>query len=261
MFVVAKKDPWSPYVIPRSVLRAWWNVDDHGTALMTDDGSGVISSWSDRIGGLAITAATTARPTWAAASFNSAYAGITFDGVANCFVTTTLTSLPTAAVPGEIWMLCANTDPTSTSECTIRYGGTAAATVRNVGAFTSASIIRYSLSDFQTSIIDTSTVFTGYFVTGAAWDATTEYGFINGAPTAPASAVLATGLNTSTTRLRVGANTAATAAAFWGGLIRHVFVTTALGTADRQRLEGWMAWDVALNSLLPTTHPYRYVRP
>ena len=56
---------WSPYLLNPSVLKAWWNADDHGTSYMTDDGAGLISSWIDRIGNVAVTGTTTQRPTWA----------------------------------------------------------------------------------------------------------------------------------------------------------------------------------------------------
>jgi hypothetical protein len=65
-------------------------------------------------------------------------------------------------------------------------------------------------------------------------------------------------LNTSTTRTRIGSNSANTAAAFWNGVVRHVLVTTELTQAQRLALEGWLAWDGGLLSSLPATHPYRW---
>lgn len=244
-------------------MRAWWAADDHGTSRMTDDGAGVISSWTDRIGGIAVTAATTARPTWAATSFNSAYPGVTFDGVANCLAQTSFAALPTGAVPGEIWMILDNSAPITATETPIRYGGVSAATNRGVACFDEGGdVIRFLASDAQTNLINTSSQFVGLNVGGAWWTTASEFGRVNGAPTVPASAVLTTTpINTGTSRIRIGANNANTAASFFSGVIRHVFITQELTAIIRLWLESWLAWDSGLQTLLPTTHPFRYVRP
>ena len=45
-----------PTDILGSPLKAWWDADDWGNAsLVTDDGSGLISSWKDRVGSMALT--------------------------------------------------------------------------------------------------------------------------------------------------------------------------------------------------------------
>ncbi len=122
---------WAPVASLGSTLGAWWTADDHGTARMTDDGSGVISSWTDSVGAMAITAATTARPTWTSTAFNSAYAGLTFDGTANCFASTTLTTLPTGANAGWAMLVVAPTT-SGTLYHMLSYGGTANATLRSL---------------------------------------------------------------------------------------------------------------------------------
>ena len=42
---------------------------------------------------------------------------------------------------------------------------------------------------------------------------------------------------------------------------KFVVVPSALSTADRQRMEGWMAWESGLAASLPTGHPYKNAAP
>lgn len=249
----AKGQFWTPYNLGLDQLRAWWSADDHGTSRMTDDGAGLISTWVDRINGVSVTATTSARPTWASNSYNSAYAGLTFDGTANCFVSTSFAAFPTGAVAGEIWGLV--------SQSAIAGGGTRYLAV--YGGPIRSLIVNTVLS-FQVFadalLTDLGGARTGNFILGGNWAGTTEGGRINGADTNPATAVIGT-LNTGTTRFRIGAINNASAANFWQGVIRHVFVTTTLTVAQRQQLEGWLAWDAGLTSLLSASHPYKNRRP
>jgi len=47
---------------------------------------------------------------------------------------------------------------------------------------------------------------------------------------------------------------------FAGDIVEMVFVS-GLTVADRQRLEGYLAWKYNLVSNLPLAHPYKTVRP
>jgi hypothetical protein len=46
-------------------------------------------------------------------------------------------------------------------------------------------------------------------------------------------------------------------------MVMHEFLcfSTYLNTADRQRIEGYLAWKWGMQSRLPTGHPYRSARP
>jgi hypothetical protein len=83
---------WSPYLLEPSLLKGWWCADDYGT-LMTDDGGGLISSWTDRMSKIAATGATTDRPTWSASSWPGGQAGVTFDGAATRLFTLSFAAL------------------------------------------------------------------------------------------------------------------------------------------------------------------------
>lgn len=249
---------WDPYVLPRSVLKAWWSADDHGTANMTDDGAGLISSWIDRISGITTTAVTSARPTWSATSFNSAYPGITFDGVANCLVNTSFAALPQTSTPGEMWAIANYASNDGSLACVVfRYGTTGSAACRDIRQGT---LNQARISDGASFLDDTAIVFSGNHILGGMWSDTTMSGRVDGRDLNPASLTVAT-LNTGNTRLRIGASNSTSAATFMHGVIRHLFITTTLTSLQRQQLEAWLAWNSNLQTLLPTSHPYYSVRP
>jgi hypothetical protein len=220
---------------------------------MTDDGAGLISSWSDRIGGMTATATTTARPTWGATSFYSGIAGVTFDGVANTMASSTLTTLPTGTTPGEVWVVAAGPGTAIASvTASVSYGGTANGSFRQMRKSNADLLF---MSDGTTNnvgglVIDAK----GPALVGATFEATVYTFHGNGVNAVPTTGAT---LNTGTTRLRIGANTAGSAGQFWSGPIRHVMVTTLLTADNRQKLEGWLAWDSGLVSLLSADHPYK----
>jgi len=47
----------------------------------------------------------------------------------------------------------------------------------------------------------------------------------------------------------------------WGDISEIIFVTHNTSDANRQKLEGYLAWKWSLTALLPVTHPYKTVRP
>lgn len=249
---------WTPSNLA-AALKAWWSADDHGTANMTDDGGGLISNWIDKVSGtLAITATTTARPTWSAAAFNSAYAGLSFDAVANCLVATSFASLPTSSTPGEIWMSVDQQQASGVASGAILvYGGLTNGIFRRLLCVNNPDG-KLHVGDGTGSVSDTLVDFRGLHVIGGIFDIN-AVGRIDGRNTNPAAAAVT--LNTSTTRFRIGANNAATAVSFWLGVVRHCIVTLALTPMERLRLEGWLAWDGGVQSLLPYNHPFRNGRP
>lgn len=248
---------WSPDVLCRSVLSAWWSADDHGTANMTDDGAGLISSWIDRIAGIALTGTTTARPTWASNSFNASKAGLTFDGTATALAGTSITALPNAAVAGEMWL--SMTQTLAQTGVILSYGGIAAGARRKL---TANATFHPILSDGTTNNQDlTGRVISLPSAVAGQMFSTTANGFNTGVAFA-ANPVTIGALNTGTTRMRLGADNNTAAASFFGGVIRHAIILTGtLALADRQRLEGFLAWDGGFQASLPQTHPYQLFRP
>jgi hypothetical protein len=244
---------WSPYALTRSVLRAWWCADDWtNAALSTDDGSGLLSSWKDRINVINTTATTTLRPTAAAASFTGtdgvSRAGVTFNGSTTAMTTTTLTALPTGATAGEIFIVGDFSTGTS-----IGYGTTGGALARRITYSQSPAI---TLSDGSASL--GTTIANGPHIVNGWWNGTQMGGSIDGTDLTPVT--IAT-LNTSTARLRLGATVGASAGTFGNGVLRHAQITTLLDATLRQRLVGYLAWESGLQSLLPAGHPYKSSAP
>lgn len=270
--VVGHRDPWSPHVLSRSILRALWHSDDHGTSLMTDDGGGLISAWKDLINLTNPTATTTARPTWAATSFDGVRSAVTFDGSANAMATTTFTALPVTTDPG--WMFMVGADDSATSDTTSVKSA--------VGYGTSTTGNGRYLRRLYNGSLSTSALFAGGTGTAPDWNSAAALGTrfmgfaqflpdggsangavdgrLNGDTTA--SLVRIGAMNTTSTRLRLGSSIATGASSFWQGKLRTVVIGAGiLPLADRQRLEGFYAANSGLQSLLPQEHPYKNAPP
>jgi hypothetical protein len=236
---------------------AEWSADDHGTALMTDAGAGVISSWIDSAAAITCTGATTARPTWSATGFDTGKAAVVFDGTANALTATVLTGIPVGAEASEIWLLLNETSGDGVLRIAVGYGDISVQTFRRIGK-TAASF--YSVSDGSAVNTDTVIASAGRHIVGGRFLPTIYLGRIDGRPFTPASSPAAAP-NTGAVRLRLGAATGTSPAAFFKGGLRRAVITQALTANERFQMEGWMAWDAALPTLLPDSHPFRYSPP
>jgi hypothetical protein len=243
MHNVFRARPRPRLIAPASLpVVAWWNASD-----LSD---GVVASWAPTIGGpTPVQATEAAKPIRSSTSFNGK-PGVTFDGSDDFMRVDATTNLPTSSTPGTIWMAYIFTS--GNNSVLFRYGGTTTG-VRSIGRGTTATggTITDGTSNgtFGMSPAASANIVAGFF------DATIYQAYSLGF-----GGLAATGatLNTSTTRTTIGANNAATAAAFVACVIRHVMVTTAMTTAQRYALEGWLAWDCGLQHMLPAYHPYRW---
>lgn len=242
------RSTWKPTDLGGS-LKAWWSADDHGTASMTDDGGGLISAWVDRVAGISMAAAAAERPTWSAAALNGK-PGLTFDGVANCFANTSFAALPTGANASEIWAVVDYTGGGS-ARAIFTYGGISAGQLRRLNS-TGAGF--YQVGDATTTLIDTAVAAAGIRVVGGIFTGANLEGRVAGRDFNPASTALVPA--TGTTRARIGASNNTAASLFWQGVIRHVLVTGALTGGERLKMEGYLAWDVASQSMLVGGHAY-----
>jgi hypothetical protein len=243
---------WDPYVIPRSKLKAWWHADDHGMANMTDAGSGVISAWKDRIGGLSLAASTTARPTWAADSFDGGLAGVTFDGTANVM---SVASIPfSGAVDCEIWALVSVSAGAAVAHL-VSFGGTGSATSRQMRRDSSN---RLSVSDGSTILVGTTNnSFVGPHIAQVYFASTTMGWRRDGGKSANSASFANTAIGT--TRTAFGASNATTPASFGGMVLRQLFIFQgSLTTAERNILEYYLAIDADDPTLLDSAHPYYF---
>jgi len=244
---------WTPASLG-SALKAQWS------ASSLSDGS--VSSWSDSVGSLAVTAAGSEQPVRSATSLNG-FPGVACDGTDDNLVTTTLTNLPTGSTAGEIIALLDQQMPTSnngTGEI-VRYGGTAASSARVVRRATPSNGNRASVSDATASTTDAATIaFRNIHVLHGYWSGTTAGGMIDGKPISAGDVTIAS-LNTGTTRLRICASNGTSASNFLQGIIGDIGITTTLSDADRQRYDAYDLWSVQTQFRLPWNHPYRFRQP
>jgi hypothetical protein len=233
---------WTPADLG-SALVAWWHADD-----LAD---GAVASWAPRAGSLTLAQATgSLQPVRAAASFNAAYAGVTFDGTDDYLTVEATTGLPTGTTAGEIWLVV-DKGAAVGNRVVLRYGGASAGQFRSVSLSASVGTI----TDGTTPVSFTMATFA---IIGAFFGATQYGGRQNGTDLTPSGAAT---LNTLTTRTRMGSATGAGPGNYWQGTIRHALVTTTLTLADRERLEGYFAYNAGLQSVLPTDHPYKVTPP
>ncbi|HLY04286.1 MAG TPA: hypothetical protein VKR31_00915 [Rhizomicrobium sp.] len=243
---------WTPYQLSPS---AWWSARDY-TYRMTDDGGGLISSWRGRIAGLAVTATTTARGTWSNTAFPGGFPGITFDGAANTYVATTLTTLPTGSAAGAIMMVAYSA--ISSGATAIEYGGTQNGTAID-RKLALSSVGKSFATDGATNTQVSNTALAsgdgGHIIYGD-WSGTSMNAYLDGTPNPSIPTTIAT-LATGTARIRIGANNGGSASGFWSGVISEVIILPTIPTTDqRQRLEAYFAWEYGLRSKLPLTNPY-----
>lgn len=241
-----------PLHLTPSVLKAWWAADD-----LAD---GVIQNWPDRMTGLVMAQATSGqRPLKASTSFNSAYPGVTFDGIDDNLGVTTLTALPTGSTPGEIWCIGTNTGLVSVLSIPVVVGTGAAASRRHQAS--TLALLGIAAVNDGTAANSSLVPWTSPLIVKGDWSGTAMNCFVNGVPTASNPATIAT-LNTNNTRARIGSSSNASPSNFWTGPIRHVVVAQGvLSTTLRQKMEGWFAWDSGLQSALPNSHPFKLFRP
>lgn len=237
------------------VLKAWWNADDVAT--------GAVASWTDRIASIALAQGTGANQPVKAATTFMGFGGVTFDGTNDVLDAASVNAaLPSGTAAGEIWALCQDDSVDTNARNVFKYGDGTTNGARGVLSILSGTYTRFGIGSGTNTPLTDRRPSSGASVRGAIFLAggTTVTGRKDGESTIPGFSS-SSSWNTATTRTRMGANTAATAASFWLGVIRHVIVTSELTDAQRLRLEGWLAWDGNIPGKLPPNHPYRYARP
>lgn len=230
----ARAVAWSPYMLTRSVLRAWWNADDWTIPLLvTNDGDGLISSFKDRIQVINAAGTTTQRPTAAADSFSGGRAALTFNDSSNALTTASVSGLlPTGSAPGELFCVANIVGPGTM----LAYGGTSGAVARRLSLNADGT---YKVDDGVTAATS-PVIAAGPHIFHGWFDGTSIGGSVDGV--AFDSVTAADALNTGTTRLRMS-STLGTIGNYVGGPMRHFIVTTLLTQAQRDQLTRWLAAD------------------
>jgi hypothetical protein len=246
---------WDPMdVIGSSVITHWWNADDYH--LMVDQGGGFISSWTDRIAGLAITATGGARPLYGATGFYS-LPGLSFDGWRQAMSTTSMSTLPTGSTPGEIWAVVRQDAPNADTGTRhlIDYGQTGSPRDRTIfrDRISQTSALRVNDGSGGITLPVATHAFNGFSIVRARWTGGTDER-VSALGSAETTGVVAA-LNTGAVRLCVGGSNAATPIQFWLGAVRHMIIVTGntMTAAQADGFVRWLAWDSGkLDSLLTT---------
>lgn len=242
-------------VISIAGIAEWWSARDYGTARMTDDGGGVISSWVGRINSTTVTAAGPVRPLYNAQAFKGSYPGLIFDGVDDCFVATLFSALPVGTTPGWILVVAEVTPATSgdSPRVLIRYGGDTPGVFRGMHQL---QVNKLVIQDGVTLLAESQATFSGPTIVIGTFTGSRIAGRRDGAPISPesvASGILATGQ----VRLRIGAANAPTAAGFFRGVLSDVIIGTGQPPmTSTALLEGVLAGLPRMSSILPSAHPY-----
>lgn len=215
---------------------------------------GAVAGWMSRAGGFNPVQGTGAnQPVRAATSFNTLYPGVTFDGTNDELTLASTTGLPTGTTAGEVWAL-ASFVTNATQGTVIDYGGTGTTARRGIADTTTETV---RIRGGSASILETTAV-VGTNIVGGFFESTEINGRVDGVAYGPQAVSISTG----TTRLRIGADTANTAANFHAGVIAEIIITTGLlSAANRERIEGYWAWRFGLTGNLPENHTYKTARP
>ncbi len=239
---------WEPITGLGAKLAAWWDVDTYST-LMTDAGGGLISSWTDRVLGRALTATGAARPTYQAEGLYGRPC-VSFDGVANVLSTSTLTGLPTGSAAGGLVAVTGPWVSAATSHA-VGYGSSSAGAARRISTNTGGSAVASNGATAQTGT--TANVPLNILI--AEWNVTTASLYQNGVTSNDSPEAVT--MNTATSYFRVAASLVATPNQFTAIQITDIMVINGILTPyERKKLEGFLAWKRAGGQELRPTHPH-----
>ena len=234
---------WNPLQLGADLL-AWWSAD-RSDSIIT--GTGGVVSWVDVKNGYVATQGTSgSRPAYSPTGFGG-FPCIVFDGtddeltVASC-------PLPTGATPAEVWAVAnqsALVADTGTRQL-LSYGGTSNATrralIRRVVSAANRASLDVGDNSVAQAVNDTAVDFSGrHFVRGVFGAAASTIQVDGNATITSTSVVPVTG----STRVRIGASSANTAANFWSGSVRDIVVTNALSVAQAALMAVWAEQQVA----------------
>jgi hypothetical protein len=234
---------WTP--LDCATLALWFSADDLPAGLVVTAPSG--------------------QPTLDSIGVNG-HPGVTFDGSAMWLDGPDVTGiLPLGADPGtHVGVLSQNAPQAVSSPIAYNqfgYGGDGAVHgSRTIRVGTNPTTQQHLILHDGTDNLADANLASGALVVSAHFEGQTAYGWLNGAPFSPASAPMA--FSSAGQRFRISGRVAIAVPVdqFALSSMRHIFLGT-MSDADRQRLEGWGAWDAGIASQLPSDHPYRNSPP
>jgi hypothetical protein len=228
-------------------LALWLDAED--TDSITLNGS-TVSQWSDKSGnGNNVTQATaSAQPAYTAGA-------VTFDGVNDALIAAT--SILTNNFTGTLTMMSVSSF--LSGESGYLYGAvdtTGSAFYQSITQMTLAN----TLSGAASNLVNHNFTLPSMNIAGAVYNNTIVNYSFNGNITNLAGTY---NFAAPTTEFTLGNRRNGTSAAtYWQGSHHELIVTnTALTVADRQKLEGYLAWKWNLVGNLPADHPYKTQPP
>jgi hypothetical protein len=242
--------PWLPSEFPS--LAAWYDAADAGTIAL--NGS-TVSQWNDKSGNAR-------HVSQATAANQPAYApgAITFDGTNDHLTASGINFSATDKL--TVFMALRNV-AADTTRSAFMFGAPFGS-VSGLGADFPVDSQRRIRVDARGSVL----AFPGSAISVATQNVTSVFGFgadiagdsifafVDGAQVLNNTSDLGTG-NFGTSSLFIGSYNAG-AAFFSGTIYETVVVPALLSVADRQKIEGYLAWKWGTTSRLPGNHPYRY---
>lgn len=224
---------WTPASLGSSLL-AWWDAE-HADRITRS--GGLVSSWTDVVGGYTLTQATeAAKPTYSATSFNG-QAGITADGTDDELTGAFPGSFPTGATAGEIWVVTDQQSlgaDSSNNRYAVAIGNANAAgraLYRGGNGITNRLTTIVGDGAGKTSQLTTAD-FSGRHVIRSIADGTNIYAEVDGVRSVATACVPAT----TGSRVRVFANASSTAGSFYAGAHCAVLFTSLLSAPQATQM-------------------------
>ena len=222
-------------------------VDTAGTGTAPANGASV-SSWVDKSG-----SSNNFTASGTAATYSGIYNAVSFN---NSLYTSSYSAAPTT----ETIFIVFNTSSTSSGTSSI-VGGNINGSRGIYGGYTqpggsgSIGTVSSGVAWGATSGAGIVTIGTTALIT-AQFNAGTSYISLNGSLTIFTGGTSFTSLTVTYLGKENGANNA-----FSGYAMEIIFYNVYLSTANRQKVEGYLAWKWNLTTLLPLTHPYKKYPP
>lgn len=255
--VLTSGSSWTPAVLGAAVV-GWWDASDAATLTI---GSGSVSSWASKVGGITADNATFAtQPTYSATARNG-LPGVEFVGTSSQILNISSTAgFPDGSEAASVAVVAFGSTNAYTNQGWFYYGLVGAGNGRVLGYNNSGNKV-WADNIAQNNIASAEDWYNHDRV--VAW--------VEPAGASPAAYITVDGGSPQTTVTSAGtpavvqANGAIGAIpglTFTSGIIQEIVLTnTVLTTAERQKLEGYLAWKWGQQGNLDAGHPYKSAAP
>lgn len=243
---------WTPSELGSSILTAWYKAD----SVSGSDGDSV-SSWSDSSGnGNDLAQATSDRQPTLQTDELGGMPVIRFDGTNDILSDGDIAALDVGT--GDIWMACLFKSTDDSGAQNFFEKGPTSFGLRT----TSAGILQFNLGGTSNIPVQSAGNWsrTDFVLATASRVSSNCNGFVNGTASTTTNTTN-TGSISNSDVLDVGARAASGAGAVTGDIAEVLVGGATLTTANREKIEGYLAWKYGLQGNLPSDHTYRFHKP